>query len=204
MPLLLLTGFGPWPGVPFNPSWAAVEATRPNLPPCWRVERLWLPVSWHRAPLELCAALDQWRGDLGAVIACGVAPTTYWRPELVALNAHGPSRPDGDGICLAEGASVVPGAPAAYFSTLPVFGLRDRWRAAGWSAEVSREAGGYLCNTVAYVLAHHLAQLGLDHLPAGFIHCPPAGDAAEVEKLGHSQALALAAEIVTQMPEGRP
>lgn len=70
----------------------------------------------------------------------------------------------------AEG-PIVPGAPAAYFATLPVHEMYAALRAAGIPAELSRDAGVYLCNQVSYVLLHAAATDPLN-CRAGFVHLP--------------------------------
>lgn len=64
---------------------------------------------------------------------------------------------------------MVPGGPAAYFSTLPIKAQAAALRAAGIPAAVSQSAGTFVCNHVFYGLMH-----ALTGAPArgGFIHIP--------------------------------
>ena len=55
-------------------------------------------------------------------------------------------------------------------STLPVDGIVAALDAEGIPAEVSRDAGGFLCNHVFYVLMQTLDPKRI----GGFIHVPPA------------------------------
>ena len=57
---------------------------------------------------------------------------------------------------------VVPGGPAAYFSSLPVKAALEALRAAGIPSEVSQTAGTYVCNHIFYALMHALHTQGSD------------------------------------------
>jgi pyroglutamyl-peptidase len=64
---------------------------------------------------------------------------------------------------------VLPGAPAAYFSTLPIKAMVAGLRAAGYPASVSQSAGTFVCNHVFYGLQHRLAGTAVR---GGFMHIP--------------------------------
>ena len=49
-----------------------------------------------------------------------------------------------------------PGAPAAYFGTLPIKAMLAALREAGIGAEVSQTAGTFVCNHVFFGLMHAL------------------------------------------------
>ncbi|MDE1899147.1 MAG: pyroglutamyl-peptidase I, partial [Xanthomonadaceae bacterium] len=65
---------------------------------------------------------------------------------------------------------VVAGAPAAYFSTLPIKAALAALTAAGIPAAISQSAGTYVCNHVFYGLMHALAQRR--GARGGFVHIP--------------------------------
>ena len=67
---------------------------------------------------------------------------------------------------------VVAGAPAAYFSTLPIKAIVRDLRAAGVPASVSNSAGTFVCNHLFFGLMHRLATRGPAGLRGGFIHIP--------------------------------
>jgi pyroglutamyl-peptidase len=68
---------------------------------------------------------------------------------------------------------VVPGAPAAYFTRLPVKAMLQALQRAGIAAEVSQTAGTFVCNHVFYGLMHELAtRRGLKAVRGGFVHVP--------------------------------
>jgi pyroglutamyl-peptidase len=68
---------------------------------------------------------------------------------------------------------VIPGAAAAYFSSLPLKALRSELLASGIAAELSHSAGSFVCNHVFFGLMHALAtQPALRHTRGGFVHVP--------------------------------
>jgi len=71
--------------------------------------------------------------------------------------------------------AVVPGGPAAYFSTLPLDAIHARLAGAGLPVEYSLTAGAYLCNAAFYLARH---ALDATDTPCGFLHMPPTGDLA--------------------------
>ena len=93
-------------------------------------------------------------------------------PERVAINV------DDGRICDNAGrqpidAPVVAGAPAAYFSTLPIKAIVRDLRAAGIPASVSNTAGTFVCNHLFFGLMHRIATRPVaDGMRGGFIHIP--------------------------------
>ena len=68
---------------------------------------------------------------------------------------------------------VVPGGPAAYFSTLPIKAMRLAMEQGGIAAEISQTAGTFVCNHVFYSLMHTLAtQDAFRQTRGGFVHVP--------------------------------
>jgi len=193
-PLVLLTGFEPFGERARNPSERVVQRLRRRPPRGTRVEGLVLPVDAVRAVPLLLEAVD--RLQPRAVVCLGEAPG---RPaislEWVAVNLLEFPIPDNAGQ-KPQGEPVVPGGPAAYFSTLPLREMQAAIRRAGIPAVLSLSAGAYLCNQVMYALLHHLAQGGRA-VPAGFIHLPSLPEEeAERDRPGPSMSLALAARGV--------
>jgi pyroglutamyl-peptidase len=82
---------------------------------------------------------------------------------------------------------IVAGAPAAYFSTLPIKAIVAALRAAGLPASVSQTAGTFVCNHVFYGLMHRTAGMPVR---AGFIHIPYLPEQAAVHPGAASMALA--------------
>jgi pyroglutamyl-peptidase len=68
---------------------------------------------------------------------------------------------------------VVPGAPVAYFSSLPIKAMLATLQREGIAAEVSQTAGTFVCNHVFFGLMHELNQRrALRHTRGGFVHVP--------------------------------
>jgi len=169
---LLLTYFGPFPGVPVNPTVAlaegavrALNTARPDL----RVVARELPVSYDGSSAALRAALQDVQPD--ALISLGVAVgRDVVSLEQVAINLDSAGIEDNDGDRRCD-EPIVPDGREAYFSSLPVRASFERLRAAGEPVEISYTAGTYVCNHVFYEGQRISRELGLS-IPAGFVHVP--------------------------------
>ncbi len=184
---IIVTGFEPFGGAEVNASWEAVRRLD-------GVERILLPVSF-------AAAVKGIRGLAGrgidAVICVGEAGgRSAISVERVAVNLMDARMPDNDGARPVD-APVVPGGPAAYFSTLPTRRIAARLEEAGIPAELSCTAGTYVCNAVFYALMDAVARSGRP-IPAGFIHVPVRGMPTETIAAG----LRIAVEEVKRLGGG--
>ncbi|WP_421741569.1 pyroglutamyl-peptidase I [Cellulomonas sp.] len=168
MTRVLVTGFGPFDGQPVNASWLAVQelASQWDAPPELVVREL--PVSFRGARQQLRVAIAEMAPDLvvcvgeaGGRAAVGV--------ERVAVNVIDARIPDVDGSAPVD-VPVIAGAPAAFFSTLPVKACAAAVRDAGMPVEVSNTAGLFVCNATFYALQHLLA--GRPEVRSGFVHVP--------------------------------
>jgi len=193
--MILLTGFEPFGGLRRNPFGELASALAgPG------VAAAVLPVEYARIAPELERLLAE---PFDAVILTGLAVgRSCLSLERVAINFRDRDRPDNAGRTPEETA-VVPGAPAAYFSTLPIETLRRSLTAAGLPAEISLSAGAYLCNA-AFFLARHLLEGRAT--PCGFVHLPPTPDlAVGAEPLAFEEQLRGLERIVSAAgsPPGR-
>jgi len=160
----LLTGFEPFAGAASNPSWDAIEVLAG---PQVAVARL--PVEFGSAGDTMDALLKQHSPSL--VIAVGLANgRASVTPERVAINIEDARIADNAGDSPVD-RPVIEGAPAAYFSGLPVKAIVGRLREVGIAAELSQTAGSYVCNHVMYRLMHAVATRH-PGVQAGFIHVP--------------------------------
>ncbi|GEP00503.1 pyroglutamyl-peptidase I family protein [Methylobacterium haplocladii] len=167
LPRLLVTGFGPFPGMPINPS--ATLARRIAASP--RLRRtigtaptlLILKTSYAAIPEALEPALAQ-RPD--AVLMIGVARrATRIRVESRASNRASRLFPDASGA-VARDLTLDRGGPSGRRSA-EATRILVPLRTVG--AIASRDAGRYLCNASYYrVLA--------EGCPAIFLHIPPLPD----------------------------
>lgn len=170
-PTVLLTGFDPFNGASVNPSWLAVQALHGKQVRGRRLVAAQLPTDCAAALPRLDALLRQYQPELVACVgqAGGRAALSL---ERVAINVLDAPIPDNAGAQPVD-VPVVPGGPAAYFSTLPIKAACAGLRRAGLPAEVSQTAGTFVCNQVFYGLMHSLATWPqLAHTRGGFVHVP--------------------------------
>jgi pyroglutamyl-peptidase len=164
---VLVTGFEPFNGGSVNPSAQLVEALAASPPPDVDLVIAVLPVAYARAADALRAAVRAAEPDL--VICFGQADgRTGISVERFAHNLDGAEPIDNDGVT--SGAEIDPDGPVAYRSTLPVVEIVEALRAAGIPAGESRDAGGFLCNHVFYVLMRTLERE--PQTRGGFVHVP--------------------------------
>jgi pyroglutamyl-peptidase len=166
---LLVTGFGPFPGAPFNPSSAIIAMLDGAV--VRRFERLGvrlttacLPVVFADIPGALTNLLAQTAPD--AVLHIGLAG----RRKKLGVERQGRNRltslfPDA-GRGLPASRFVVPQAPEFRRARLPVARLARTLNAAGADAEISRDAGAYVCNQTLYLtLGGRIPLVGFIHIP---------------------------------------
>lgn len=168
---VLLTGFDPFNGAVVNPSWQAVQALHNRQIQGRRILAAQLPTVFGDSLRTLDTLLDQLRPEL--VICVGQAGgRAALSLERVAINVNDAPIPDNAG-CQPVDTPVAPGAPAAYFSSLPIKATLAALQADGLPAEVSQTAGTFVCNHVFYGLMHRLASHpGLRQTRGGFVHVP--------------------------------
>lgn len=147
---ILITGFGPFPGAPFNPTPALVDRLlklrRPAFDEVVRIGHVF-NVSYRAVDRDLPALLAQHRPD--ALLMFGLAASTrHVRIETRARNAITTLWPDADQVTLRT-ASIVPGDDAQPFGPHCEQLLRAA-RTTGIDARASRDAGRYLCNYLCW------------------------------------------------------
>src|SRR5258708_2201327 len=132
---ILITGFGPFPGAPFNPTGPLVTALarvrHPDLRGIRRVAHVF-PTSYAAVDRELPALLARERPDV--LLMFGLAPRSrHIRIETRARNALTGMVPDASGQLPAAG-MIAAGARAALSLRAPAQRLVAAARAAGISA----------------------------------------------------------------------
>ncbi|WP_198968907.1 pyroglutamyl-peptidase I [Xylophilus sp. ASV27] len=170
-PRVLVTGFEPFEQDPVNPSWEVARALHGERIAGALVHAVQLPCVFGAAIEQLHQALEQVRPTL--VIGLGLAGGRIdFTPERVAINMDDARIPDHAARQPVD-TPVIAGAPAAYFSTLPIKAVVRNLRAQGIPASVSNTAGTFVCNHVFFALMHWLAQgRGEPGVRGGFIHVP--------------------------------
>lgn len=169
MARVLITGFEPFGGAAVNPSALAAELLAAERPGGAETVCLILPVVRYRCIDLTVAAIERRPPDVVVMLGQGSGRLAI-TPERVAINLDDFRDPDNAGHHPIE-EPIVPGGPAAYFTTLPVRAMVREMQVAGVPAAVSNTAGTYICNHLSYGVLHHLA---LRRLPvrAGFIYLP--------------------------------
>ncbi len=167
--MILLTGFEPFGGELTNPSWLAAERAAVLLRDQGReAVAVELPCVFGESIDALEAALVRFRPDV--VVCAGQAGgRSRVSVERVGINVDDARIPDNAGRQPVD-EPVVPGGPAAYFSSLPIKACREAVAALGIPVEVSQTAGTYVCNHVFYGLMHLLAER--QDARGGFVHVP--------------------------------
>ncbi|WP_297510192.1 pyroglutamyl-peptidase I [Thermococcus sp.] len=165
---VLVAGFEPFGGESINPSWEAVKALPDEMAGAEVVKHR-LPVTFRGVKEILPRLIVKERPDV--VVLTGQAGG---RPnitvERVAINVMDSEMPDNEGF-KPEDEPVFEGAPAAYFSTLPIKAIVKALREEKIPASVSNTAGTYVCNTAMFTALHTIAVAGME-TRAGFIHVP--------------------------------
>jgi pyroglutamyl-peptidase len=168
---ILITGFGPFPGAPFNPTGPLVaRLLRLRRPAFSDVELSGhiFPVTYKAVDRELPQLLAKHQPH--ALLMFGLATRTpYLRIETRARNAVTTLWPDADHTLVRNG-SIAGGANAKKFGTHTAKLLRAAI-GSGVDARASRDAGSYLCN---YLSWRAIEAAGKDDGPrlAAFVHVP--------------------------------
>jgi pyroglutamyl-peptidase len=167
---ILITGFGPFPGAPFNPTGPLVHVLARQ----WRVAGVRrvahvFATSYVAVDRELPALIARERPDL--LIMFGLAQRTrHLRIETCARNVLSRLHVDVAGR-LPEASAIAPGGPAMLALTAPAQRLVAAARGAGVSAAVSRDAGSYLCNYLCWRASEAARQPRGPRLVT-FVHVP--------------------------------
>jgi pyroglutamyl-peptidase len=172
MGTILITGFGPFPGAPFNPTEPlAIELAQRRHPAFVNVRRVAhvFRVSYEAVDRELPALLARERPD--ALVMFGLAGRTkHVRIETRARNALTRLVPDVGGFVPAR-TTIDPAAPPALSLRAPAQRLLMATQATGVPAALSRDAGGYLCNYLCWRAVEAATGMDAPRVVA-FIHVP--------------------------------
>src|SRR5712672_3947484 len=187
---ILVTGFGAFPGAPFNPTQPLVARLLRLRRPARRDVELSghiFPVTYKAVDRELPQLLTKHRPQ--ALLMFGLASRTpYVRVETRARNAVTTLWPDADHSRLRKG-SIAGGADAMMFGPHVAKLLRAA-NGTGVDARSSRDAGSYLCN---YLSWRAIEATRGDSGPrlAAFVHVPPLARGAESRRKGTTRRVTL-------------
>jgi len=170
---ILITGFGPFPGAPFNPTGPLVrELARRRTPALRHIRRVAhvFATSYQAVDRDLPALIAREQPD--TLIMFGLAP----RRRLISIetrarNALTCAVPDASGH-LPAASVIVPGGHAVLALRSPAQRLVTAVRAVRISAAISSDAGNYLCNYLCWRAAEAAERDGVPRVVA-FVHVPP-------------------------------
>jgi pyroglutamyl-peptidase len=170
MPTILLTGFGPFPGAPFNPTGPMVEwlarMRRPGLADVNVVAHVF-PTSYAAVDRELPKLIAKHKPD--ALLMFGLAP----RAEAIRIETRARNTvallPDASGATRAS--KIAPGSPSVIALPAPTTLLLTAARAARVPVARSHDAGRYLCNYLCWRGTEATTKPGGPRL-AAFVHVP--------------------------------
>ncbi len=166
---ILVTGFDPFGGEPVNPAFEALKFLEGKILNGYTVVTQEIPTVRFKAVETVKAAIA--KVDPAMVVAVGQAGGRLEiTPERVAINIDDFRIPDNGGNQPTDD-PIVKGAPAAYWSTLPIKSMVRAMKDAGIPASVSNTAGTFVCNHIFYGLMHLLAEEG-NVRRGGFVHIP--------------------------------
>lgn len=176
-PLVLITGFGPFPGTERNPSREIASALELDPPEGLRVRARELPVSFSGAPATIAAFVEERKAEEPVLLlGLGVQPDAAFRLERLARGRLTGDRPDNDGRTASD---IAVNAGQDLETTLDLEHLAGVLREIGApDVAVSEDAGGYVCERTYHQLLASAKELGAAAL---FLHVPPA-DAMDPER----------------------
>jgi pyroglutamyl-peptidase len=168
---ILLTGFGPFPGAPYNPTIPLVKRLtalrRPALDGVELTSHIF-HVTYRTVDRELPELIARLHPH--AILMFGLAGrTAHVRIETRARNAVTTTFPDADRNIARKG-SIVSGAHPLSFGP-HMAKLLSAARATGIDARPSRDAGSYLCNYLSWRAIETTKTADGPRL-AAFIHIP--------------------------------
>lgn len=165
---ILVTAFDPFGGESINPAQQAVERLDGTIGE-HHIHKLIIPTVFGRAAELVIQEMEALCPD--AVVCVGQAGgRKAVTPERVAINVMDANITDNAGV-QPQDEPIVPGGPAAYFSTLPIKKMVEGIRTAGLEAAVSNSAGTFVCNSLLYSVLHHAAT-EMPETKAVFVHVP--------------------------------
>ncbi|MBX9777911.1 MAG: pyroglutamyl-peptidase I [Xanthobacteraceae bacterium] len=169
---ILLTGFGPFPGAPVNPTERLVEkllrSPRLALTGVRRTAHVFR-TSYAAVDRDLPELLKHTKPDV--LVMFGLAARArHLRIEIRARNAASRTMPDAAGGRPRSG-SIAPEAAAALAMRIPAQRLLKAARSTGVKAALSRDAGRYLCNYLCWRATEAAARPNGPKV-AAFIHVP--------------------------------
>jgi len=164
-----LTGFESFGGSDVNPSWIAVQTVAQGAFGSDKVAAHKISLVFQEIQTQIETILEKDKPDIA--ICVGQSSRSSVSVERVAINLADAQRVAYNCGSKPTDQILVPGAPAAYFSTLPVRQILVNLRKEGIPAELSLSAGSFGCNQIFFHLMHYIKARNLSTW-GGFIHVP--------------------------------
>lgn len=191
LPLVLVTGFGPFARVPQNPSGMLALALAKKPSRHCRIKARVLPVTFAGAPDEL-ASFVRTASKASALLGMGVHPGEGFLlercakavPDSASLDNAGESAQD-----FGQSRSRTTGLDLEQLANH----LQPVVEAQGADLSVSENAGGFVCDWTYQHILQHAERLGLAGL---FLHVPP------LEQTTFAKQLAVVQELVYLLARG--
>jgi pyroglutamyl-peptidase len=183
-----VTGFGPFPGAPTNPTGLLMRALAEDEPETLGVSAFKsavLPTEYSRSWAALRRLYRSFTPDV--IVHFGLSGRAEAiQVETRARNIVDPAKQDASGESLKAG-RVRRNGPDAIAVTLPTRVIMEQLASARIKAALSMDAGDYVCNATLY----RSLLVAPPRRRVGFIHVPPAGP-----DFGPAQLLAAARMIL--------
>jgi pyroglutamyl-peptidase len=172
-PKLLVTGFGPFPGAPANPTDALVREFVHAAPETFGAagfHAVVLPTEYRRSWSILRRLYARFSPDV--VVHFGLSRgAAAMMIERTARRRCASDRADAVGFAPRHGLARRTG-PERLASTLPVEAIVAALLQAGFPTALSDDPGDYVCNATLY---RSLAETAASPRRVGFVHVPPEG-----------------------------
>jgi len=165
---ILVSGFDPFGGELINPSIEAVKRLPDSIHGV-EIIKLEIPTVIGKSINVLTQAVEKYLPDVVLCVgqAGGRSDITV---ERVAINIDDCRIKDNEGNQPID-EPIVKDGPDAYLLTLPIKAIVSNLQSHGIPASISNTAGTFICNHVAYGMAH-LAKTKYPRMRTGFIHIP--------------------------------
>lgn len=170
--IVLVTGFGPFPGVQSNPSGALIELIRRGqyrTPSGINLETAIIPTSWDAVQDFVDRELTDINPDIALHFGVSSRAKGFQIEQLARNTAS--TMADYDGKTF-TGSCLVHSAPPTLRSSYDAPALVQQLQQRGLPAQTSRNAGRYLCNMLLFMSLLRARTSG-NPGQCGFIHIPP-------------------------------
>jgi pyroglutamyl-peptidase len=172
-PRILVTGFGPFPNAPENPSEVLARELAGEPPERLGASALRafvLPTDYRRSWPALRRVQDRFAPDIVVHFGLARRADSLVLEQVARKRVHA-GRPDAAGFAPPSGLARRSG-PEMLSATLPLEAIQAALHDARFPVALSEDAGDYVCNATLY---RSLAAAAGGRRVVGFIHIPPTG-----------------------------